>query len=105
MANLNWWKTDELVKINHNPIWSCIPDHPYGISIIGDSGPGKTNMLLNLIKHQKLDIDKIFMFIKDPFGSKYQLLIKWREKIAIESFKNPKAFILIEKQFMMSMKI
>ena len=42
----------------HNEKWSFIPDHPYRISIIGGSGSGKTNALLNLIKEQD-DIDKI----------------------------------------------
>ena len=40
------------VEINHNPNWAYVPDHPYRISIIGGSGSGKTNVLLNLIKHQ-----------------------------------------------------
>ena len=43
---------DESVKINHNPYWSDIPDHPYGILIIGGSGSGKTSVLQNLIKHR-----------------------------------------------------
>ena len=34
----------------HNEKWSYILDHPYKISIIGSSGSGKTNTLLNLIK-------------------------------------------------------
>ena len=34
---------NELVKINHNPNWTYIPDHPYRILIIGGSGPGKSN--------------------------------------------------------------
>ena len=42
---------DQPVKINHNPNWSYIPDHPYIILIIGGSGSGKANMLLNLIKN------------------------------------------------------
>ena len=50
-------------------------------------------MLLNLIKHQRPDIDKIYLYIKDPFESKYQLLINGREKVGIENLKNPKAFI------------
>ena len=29
---------------NHNKKWPDIPDHPYRISIIGDSGSGKTNI-------------------------------------------------------------
>ena len=50
-------------------------------------------MLLNLIKHQRPDIDKIYLYVKDPFESKYQLLINGREKVGIENLKNPKAFI------------
>ena len=37
-------------RINHNPNWPYIPDHPYRILIIGGSGSGKTNALLNLIE-------------------------------------------------------
>ena len=40
------------VEINHNLNWPYVPDHPYRILIIGGSGSGKTNVLLNLIKHQ-----------------------------------------------------
>ena len=53
-------------KLKHNPDWSYIPDHPYGILIIGGSVSGKTNTLLHLINNQP-DIDlniyrlKIFM--------------------------------------------
>ena len=39
------------------------PDHPYKILIIGSSGSGKTNTLLNLINEQK-DIDKIHLHPK-----------------------------------------
>ena len=48
-----------LMKIKqHNPKWPYIPDHPYRMLIVGGSGPGKTNALLNLINIQP-DIDKI----------------------------------------------
>ena len=43
---------DESVKINHNLNWPYIPDHPYKILIIGGLRSRKTNVLLNLIKHQ-----------------------------------------------------
>ena len=56
----NW---DESVKINHKPNWPYIPDHPYKTLIIGGSGSGKTNLLLNLLKHQRQDIDKIYLYI------------------------------------------
>ena len=49
---------DESVEIDHNPIWPYIPGHPYRILIIGGSGSGKSNGLLNLIKYQRPDIDK-----------------------------------------------
>ena len=45
------------VEINHNPNWPYIPDLSYRILIIGGSGSGKTNALLNLIKNQRPDID------------------------------------------------
>ena len=48
---------DQLVEINHNSNWPYIPEHPYRILIIGGSGSAKTNVLLNLIKHQRPDID------------------------------------------------
>ena len=40
-----------------------------------------------------LDIGKIYLFVKDPFESKYQLLINGREKVAIRKLKNSKVFI------------
>ena len=42
---------DQSVEINHNLNWPYIPDHPYRILITGGAGSGKTNVLLNLIKH------------------------------------------------------
>ena len=58
---------DQSVEINHNPNRPYIPDHRYRILIIGSLGSGKTIVLLNLIKHQQPDIDKIYLYIKDPF--------------------------------------
>ena len=54
--------TNESDKI-HNEKWPYIPDHPYRIFIIGGSGSGKTNALLNLIKKQD-DIDNIYLYAK-----------------------------------------
>ena len=83
---------DESVEINHNPNWPYIPDHPYRILIIGDSGSGKTNSI-ELNKNQQPDIDKNYLYVKDMFESKYQLLINGTEKVETEVLKNPKAFI------------
>ena len=57
-------------KIEHNSKWPHIPDLPYRILIIGGSGSGKTNALLNLINNHP-DIDKIYLYAKDPFEAKY----------------------------------
>ena len=46
-----------------------------------------------MIKHQRPDIDKIYLYVKDAFESKYQLLINGREKAGITKLKNPKACI------------
>ena len=79
-------------KTIHNKNWPYIPDHPYRILIIGGSGSGKTNLLLNLIENQP-DIDKIYFYAKDPYELKYQYLINKRESVGINHFKDPKAFI------------
>ena len=62
-------------KTEHNLKQPYIPDHPYRILIIEGSGSGKTNALLNLINKQP-DIDKIYLYAKDPYEAKYQISIK-----------------------------
>ena len=46
-------------KTKYNSKWPYIPDHPNRILIIGGSGSGKTNALLNLLSNQP-DIDKVY---------------------------------------------
>ena len=65
--------------------------------ITGGSGYGKTNALLSLINNQS-GIDKIYLYAKYPYGTKYQFLIKKRESIGLKHFndpskKHPKYFI------------
>ena len=74
-------------KTKHTKNRPYIPDHPYR-----GSGSEKTNVLLNLIENQP-DIDKIYLYAKDPYESKYQYLINKREGVGINHFNDPKAFI------------
>ena len=76
----------------HNEKWPYIPDHPYRILIIGGSGSGKTNALLNLIKEQD-DIDNIYLYAKDLSELKYEFLIKKREDVGIKYCNDPNVFI------------
>ena len=50
-------------KTEHNKNWPHAPDHTHRILIVGGSGSGKTNVLLNLIENQP-DIDKIYYILK-----------------------------------------
>ena len=84
---------DQSDKINHNPSWPYVPDYPNKILITGGSGSEKTNVLLNLKKHQLQDIDKIYLYLKDPFESKHQFLINGIEKVVMKTQENQKAFI------------
>ena len=75
----------------HNEKWPYIPDHPYRIIIIGGSGSGKTNALINLINEQN-DIDKIYLYARDLSEPKYEYLIKKREDAGIKHLNNPNTF-------------
>ena len=61
-------------KTEHNKNWPYIPDHPYRMLIIGDSGSGKTNALINLMNEQKY-IDKIYFYARDLNERKYEYFI------------------------------
>ena len=76
----------------HNEKWPYIPDHLYRILIIGGSGSGKTNTLLNLINKEE-DIDKIYLYTKDLSEPKYQFLIKNCENAGIKHLNDLNAFI------------
>ena len=79
-------------KTEHNEKWPYIPDHPYRIIIIGGSGSGKTNALINLINEQN-DIDKMYLHAKDLSEPKYGYLIKKREDVGIKHLNNPNTYI------------
>ena len=90
MINFDDYTNENMIE--HNPKWPYIPDHPYRILIIGSSGSGKTNALLNLINNQP-DIDKIYLYAKDPYEKKYQYLINKREEVGLDHFNDSKTFI------------
>ena len=86
---------DEIVnetKVKHNKDWPYTPDHPFRLLIVGGSGTGKTNTLLNLITRIP-DIDKIYLYVKDPYEPKYQYLIDKRQKVGQKYLDDINAFI------------
>ena len=88
-------KFDDVIKENikeHNSNCPQISDHSYRILITGGSGTGKANSLFNLIS-QEPDIDKIYLYINDPYEAKYQFLINKRESTGLKHFNDSKAFI------------
>ena len=86
---------DDVIKENikeHNPNWPQIPVHPYRILIIGGSGSGKRTSLFNLI-NQEPDIEKIYLYAKDLYEAKCQILINKGENTSLKHFNDSKAFI------------
>ena len=69
MINFDDYTNENVVEDNLK--WPYIPGHPYKILIIGGSGSGKINALLNFVNNQP-DIDKIYLQAKDPFQAKYK---------------------------------
>ena len=90
MINFNDYANEN--KTEHNLKWPYIPDHPYRILIIGGPGSGKMNALLNFINKQQ-DIDKVYLYAKDPYEAKYEILIDKRENVGLKHFNDSKAFI------------
>ena len=76
----------------HNEKWPYIPDHLHRILIIGGSGSGKTNRLLNLINEQN-DVDKSYLYARDLNETKYKILIKKRKVGEIKHLNDPNEFI------------
>ena len=76
MINYDVVTKESINKQNSN--WSQIPVPPYRILIIGSSGSGKTNALLNRMKQQDDDdsiIDKVYLYLHDLNEANYQYLI------------------------------
>ena len=69
-----------------------ISDYPYRILIIEGFRSGKTNSSFNLI-NQLPDIDKIYLYAKNPYEKKYQFLINKKGSTGLRRVNNSKAFI------------
>ena len=69
-----------------------ISGRTYRILIIWTTGSGKLNVLLNLINYKSYT-NKTYLYAKDPYEAKYQLLIKKREGVGPEKLNNYKAFV------------
>ena len=82
----------DYITREHNPNWPDIPDHPYRMLMVVGSGFGNRNALLNLINYEP-DTDKTFLYTKDPYEAKCQLLINKRECTGLKYFNGSKAFI------------
>ena len=67
----------------------------YRMLIVGSSGSGKTNALLNVIPQQDNDslVDKIYLCAKDLSEPKYEFLIKKRGKAGIKHLDDTGEFI------------
>ena len=84
-----------MVKANHNPNWTYIPNHPYRILIIGGSGSDKT-YVIELNKKATT-----IYFIKFIYTSKIHsnqsinclLMQKKKKKDGIYMLKNRTTFI------------
>ena len=72
-------------------MWEC-SGHAYRMLIVGDSWSRKINALLNLTNYEP-DIDQIFLYVKDPYRQKHQLLINKRESTGLKYLNDSKAFI------------
>ena len=78
---------DNITEKDNNKDWSNRK------LVIGSSGSGKTNYLLNSIQRDKNIVDKVYLYAKDLEEPKYKLLIDKREKAGINFNNDPHAFI------------
>ena len=90
---------DEITTKNDDKNW------PYRTLIIGPSGSGKKNSLLNSIKKNNNVIDKIYLYAKDLEEPKYELLIKKRENAGIKNLNDLNAFLSIQTIWMIFMRV
>ena len=91
-------------KTEHNPNWPYFPDHPYRTLIRGSPGSGKTNALLNLINNQP-NIDKMYLYAKEPYEAKYQYLINKCQNVDLKHYDDPKLLLNTQRVCKMLIKM
>ena len=95
--NTKMFNFDDITKKGtkeQNPNWPEISGYPNRILMKNFDGSGfeKTNALLNLTNHEA-NVDKTYLYAKDPWKAKYQLLINKRETTDLKYLNDWKAFI------------
>ena len=84
---LNFDKITNESQTKDSPNLPYIPDHLYRILVTGDSGSRKASTLF--IKFNTST--RFYLYAKNPYESKYQLLMKKREDVEIKHFDDSKA--------------
>ena len=83
----------------HNPnFWPSIQNNK-----VGGSGSGKANALLNLINHEQ-DTDKTYLYAKDLYEAKYQLLINKKESTGLKYLNDSKTLLNTQMIWMIFIK-
>ena len=59
--------------------------------MIGGCESGKTDALINLISHHT-DIDKIYLYAKNPYLKECQMLVNKREGVGLNHYNDCKVF-------------
>ena len=72
--------------------------------MVRGSGPGKPSALLNLINHEPY-IDKIHLYAKESYDTKYQLLINNKESTGLKYLNDSNALFKTQMIWMISIKI
>jgi len=67
-------------KETHEQRSKFMPKHPFRLLMVGGSGSGKTNVLINMLVRY-LNYDKIYIYAKELQQSKYQWLKNFYESI------------------------